>query len=85
MVMRGSTPELFARQFSLVVNAVSHKPPQERVVFINAWNEWAEGMYLEPDTKFGHGYLHVLAAVLREHQRVNLSLGAAAVPNWTAA
>jgi len=37
----------------------------ERIVFINAWNEWAESNHLEPDLKWGHAYLKATLQALK--------------------
>lgn len=66
IVMVDSTPELFRGQLAMMARSVRDKHPDERVVFINAWNEWAEGMYLEPDLTWGHAYLQAVSSVLEE-------------------
>jgi lipopolysaccharide biosynthesis protein len=56
-VFRGATPEGFRFWFSRLVKTMPERLLPENFIFINAWNEWSEGAYLEPDERFGYQYL----------------------------
>ena len=64
VILHGSTPELFGGHVREVLASVAHRAADERIVFIKSWNEWAEGNYLEPDLRHGHGYLDALRAAV---------------------
>lgn len=64
-----SSPQKYQSWLSRAINNCNARLlGEERIVFINAWNEWAEGNHLEPDLKFGHGYLEATWQALSESQ-----------------
>lgn len=60
LVLQGSTPEAFRRHVRRALDRMRDVPLEHRIIFIKSWNEWAEGNHLEPDLRFGLGYLEVL-------------------------
>ena len=63
-IFKGASPERFAYWFKQLVDVTATRPAAEQFIFLNAWNEWAEGTYLEPDTRFGYQYLEAVRAAL---------------------
>jgi hypothetical protein len=58
MVIHGSTPAKYEAWLSRLIEMTGERPFfGERIVCVNAWNEWAEGAYLEPDLHYGAAYL----------------------------
>jgi lipopolysaccharide biosynthesis protein len=60
----GSNPYTFRRWLAGSASAVASRTPDQRIVFVNAWNEWAEGAVLEPSDRFGHAFLHAVRDVV---------------------
>ncbi len=62
-----ATPENYYRWLSSIVSHLrATQPAERRLVFINAWNEWAEGCHLEPDLEHGYAWLNATRAALRD-------------------
>lgn len=55
-----SNPENFEIHLKSALELVKNKKTEHRILFLQSWNEWAEGNYIEPDLKYGHGFLEVL-------------------------
>lgn len=59
-VYMNSTPQKFQKHLHQACEIIKHKAKEHQVIIIKSWNEWAEGNYLEPDSKFGHQYLDAI-------------------------
>lgn len=63
------TPDLYRKWLSdSIAYTQKHMPAEEQFVFINAWNEWAEGAHLEPDKKYGYAYLAATRKALEQNR-----------------
>ena len=74
-IFEGASPEVYFDwlQWCMQENSKEAKDPDSNIVFVNAWNEWAEGAHLEPDRKYGYAFLEMtkkaLYAAREKHNR----------------
>ena len=68
VIYSGSTPALFKNHVKQALNVIKNKSKENKILFLQAWNEWGEGNYMEPDIKYGRGYLEALKEALEEDE-----------------
>ena len=62
-IIVNNTPENFKAALAKIKEKILENPNTPNIVTINCWNEWTEGSYLEPDTKYGLKYLEAIQSV----------------------
>lgn len=68
IIINNSTPNLFANHVREAMELIKQKQPEHQILMLKSWNEWAEGNYMEPDLKWGKGYIKALRDVLEEYK-----------------
>jgi lipopolysaccharide biosynthesis protein len=67
VVIQNLSPDLYGQWLRQMGNRTIRRfEPEEQILFVNAWNEWAEGCHLEPDKRFGRAFLEETKKVYQE-------------------
>jgi hypothetical protein len=64
VIFHGGTPGAYERWLRGTIESVSDVRDEENLIFVTAWNEWAEGNHLEPDRRYGRSYLEATRRAL---------------------
>lgn len=67
-VLHGCTPDLFEKHAKIILEEIKDKPEDDQIVFLKSWNEWGEGNYMEPDMKYGKGFIEALRNAIQSYK-----------------
>jgi lipopolysaccharide biosynthesis protein len=70
-IYKNATPQEYKKWLQSVIQKFKPYSTEENLIFINAWNEWAEGNHLEPCRKWGHQYLEATKEILSNEKANN--------------
>ena len=65
-VFQNCEPSLFYDHVKMILQRLKNKEEEDQIIFLKSWNEWGEGNYMEPDLKYGTGYIDSLKQVLSD-------------------
>jgi hypothetical protein len=68
-ILHGSRPQLYQSWLTTLLRSAEHSKGADGIVFLNAWNEWAEGNHLEPCQRWGRAYLEATREALADAGR----------------
>lgn len=71
IIMTGATPAAFGGELRGEMARADWNSSGTGLLFLNAWNEWAEGNHLEPDMQYGHAFLEQVRDALADHERMH--------------
>lgn len=63
-ILHKSTPQKWSSLLSETIKRCSDRNTEDNLIFVKAWNEWGEGNYMEPDLRFGRGYIEATRQVI---------------------
>lgn len=67
-VLHNATPALFKKHALEILSTMAKKKEEHKLVFLKSWNEWGEGNYMEPDIKYGKGFIIALREAITDYE-----------------
>ena len=69
IILTESSPEVFKNILEQAARTIENKKPEHKIILLRSWNEWGEGNHIEPDLRYGRGYLEAIKQVVKQNEK----------------